>query len=259
MVSGVIEGESLTAAKQVIGEFNWHLLSEAELAQRAAEVLAQTPGLSPRRACQNIYSVVLCESCRDSDRCRQEQAYTELHTYLYRIAYHRWPEIAEDAAQEAIWLVFRDIAKVKKPGAFLYFAWCKLLHAIQRVKPDPRQIGNLPAEDLVPWRQPENYLEGDKRVAKSNRTASPDAPFPWDGSAGYWTDSINDDLADKLWNCLRSIWTEHPRARDQIRAFMWKHYDDLSEAEICQRLNQTPAQVQVLRSRAKRSLRKCLN
>ncbi|MBI3942383.1 MAG: hypothetical protein HY326_05165, partial [Chloroflexi bacterium] len=89
------------AAQAMLSQHGWGLLNEAHLASRASEMIPAgttlTKGLA-ERACQQVYATALYSACLDPSR--QELAYRELHTYLYRIARHQRPHLAEDAAQE---------------------------------------------------------------------------------------------------------------------------------------------------------------
>jgi len=212
------------AARRLIADLDWRLLAEAEFTARAAATLAERPEMTPLQACQHVYAATLYAACQDGRR--QEQAYAELYDYLYRIACHRRPELAEDASQEAIELIFRQIHTCREPGAFLCFAWYKLLQAIQRLSPHRWQREEPWPDDDLPWHPPD--------------------------------ESASDDRTERLWDCVREIWERHPRARDQLRTVLWKHFDGLSIEEIAGRLQKTPDQVYVLGSRGIAKLRQCM-
>ncbi|MBL7182908.1 MAG: sigma-70 family RNA polymerase sigma factor [Anaerolineae bacterium] len=226
-----MHGEGDTAAlcqaavRQLVGEFNWRLLSEEELVARAVETLAEKPQMTPTQACQNVYSRVLYDACQDAHR--QEQAYCELHYYLYRIACGRCPsDLVEDATQQALLLIFAQIDTCRKPGAFLRFAQLKLLQAIKTVQ---RRHG---------W--------GRETLVDDLLWISSEGPMP------------TDDRVEDLWDCIRHIWEKHPRARNQLRAVLWKYFDGLSDEEIAAWLKKRPADVHVLRSRGLKKLRRCM-
>jgi DNA-directed RNA polymerase specialized sigma24 family protein len=205
------------AIRRLIHDFNWRFLPQEEFVARCVETLAAKPAMRPVQACQNIYSRALYDACQDA--CRQEQAYAELHYYLHRIAWHRRPEVAEDATQEALLLIFEQIDTCRNPGTFLRFAQFKLLQAIKKVdRPPPPPPPEPSLEELVP----------------------------------------SDEKTGNLWRCIRQVWETHPRARNQLQAVLWKYFDELSDEEITGRLNKTPAQVHVLRSRGMKKLRQCM-
>jgi len=212
------------AIRKLVNDFNWLLLPEEEFVTRCAGALAEKPAMKPIQAGQNVYSQVLYDACRDV--CRQEQAYMELHYYLHRIACHRRPDVAEDATQEALLLVLEQIDTCHNPRTFLRFAQFKLLQAIKTVDRHPPPPEGSPVDDLL-W-------------LPSEELAPPD------------------DQADDLLCCIRQVWKTHPRARDQLRVVLWKYFDESSDEEIAEKLNTTPAQVHVLRSRGMKRLRQCV-
>ncbi len=118
----------------LIAQYDWALSSEADLVKQVLDTVP--PDASPdemRREAIHHYTTVLYEACRqDEDPHRREQAYRELHRYLYRAAHNRWPELAEDATQRALVLVYEQIECCREPGAFLAFALWKLRHAVQQ-------------------------------------------------------------------------------------------------------------------------------
>jgi DNA-directed RNA polymerase specialized sigma24 family protein len=209
--------------RRLIDEFNWRLLIEQEFVERTVETAAGNPAMTPIQAALNVYSRELYHACQGARR--QEQAYGELHDYLYRKACYRRPDLARDATQEAIKLVFEQIKVCRNPGTFLRFAEFKLLHAYKIVE---RQFGR---ETQVQPPFPEPSPEG-SMVAKEQITA--------------------------LLYCIRHVWETHPRARNQLRAVLYKYFDELSDGEIGTELNKTPSQVHVLRSRGIKRLRRCL-
>jgi len=214
------------AVSRLVGDFNWRLLSEEEFVARAMETLVEKPTMTPHQACQNVYSRVLYEACQDVRR--QEQAYGELHYYLYRIACDRRsdPVVVEDATQQALLLIFEQIDTCRNPEAFLCFARFKLLQAIKIVETRHGRGKEILVDD-----------------------------FPWTPLGGSMP---ADDQIENLWDCIRLVWERHPRARNQLRTVLWKYFDELSDEEIARRLRKTPAQVHVLRSRGMKKLRQCM-
>jgi DNA-directed RNA polymerase specialized sigma24 family protein len=208
------------AVRQLINDFNWQLLPEEEFVARSAKTLAENPAMTPIQACLNVYSRQSYDDCQDVRR--QEQAYRELDYYLRRIACRRRPNLAEDATQEALRLVFEQIDTCRNPGAFLRFAQFKLLQAIKIVDPSPHPPPPLPPQ-----------LSTEDIVLSSEKT-------------------------EDLWRCIRHVWETRPRARDQLRVVLWKYIEELSDEEIATQLNKTSAQVHVLRSRGMKKLRQCM-
>jgi DNA-directed RNA polymerase specialized sigma24 family protein len=210
------------AVRQLIDRFDWRLLPEEEFVAGCVRTLTEKPAMIPKQACLNVYSRELYDACQDV--CRQEQAYQGLHDYLYRTACYRRPEVAEDAVQEALRLIFEQIDTCRNPGAFLCFARFKLLQAIKIVD---RPLGVEPPYPPLPEPSPEDLM-------------------------------LSDVEMKDLFDCMRQVWETHPRASNQLRAVLWKYIDELSDEEIAERLKKTPAQVHVLRSRGMKKLRQCM-
>ena len=208
------------AVRQLINDFNWRLLPEEEFVARGAKTMSENPAMTPIQACLNVYSWKSYDDCQDV--CRQEQAYRELDYYLRRIACRRRPDLADDATQEALRLVFEQIDTCRNPGAFLRFAQFKLLQAIKIVDRYPPPLPPPPPEPSTE----DTVLSGEK--------------------------------TEDLWRCIRRVWETRPRARDQLKVVLWKYIEEFSDEEIGAQMNKTSAQVQVLRSRGMKKLRRCM-
>lgn len=78
------------------------------------------------------YTAILYEACQQTkDRARREQGYQELHRYLYRAAYQRWPAVAQTGTQRALVLIYEQLDRCPDPRMFLAFALSKLREACQ--------------------------------------------------------------------------------------------------------------------------------
>ncbi len=78
------------------------------------------------------YSCALYAACRQTDdHERREQAYHDLHRYLYRVAYNYCPDLADDVTQRAVFLVYEQIDRCQHPATFLSFARYKMLQAFK--------------------------------------------------------------------------------------------------------------------------------
>jgi len=120
--------------RALIEEYDWALLSEDELVELVLGSIE--PGISRtevKRQAKHHYTIATYKACRqDQDQDRREQGYCELSRYLFRAAYNRWPELAEDATQRALILVYEQIDRCRNPGTFLAFALGKLRHAFKQ-------------------------------------------------------------------------------------------------------------------------------
>jgi RNA polymerase sigma factor (sigma-70 family) len=141
------------AVQTLIARYEWALLSEDDLVERVAGMMPQ-PAVSHdlEKLIISQYVLALYEACRQSDDLsRRELGYGDLFRYLYRAAYNRWPDIAEDVTQRALMLIYRQIDRCQTPAAFLIFALFKLRHAAQQEQ-RARSTGQ-PLESLPPHLQ----------------------------------------------------------------------------------------------------------
>mgnify|MGYP000125132181 CR=1 FL=1 len=123
-------------AHELVARYEWRLLPADELVKQMLDaVVPETSEGELERVAKHRYTLTLYEAClQEEDLPRRERAYRELHRYLYRAAYNRWPELAEDTTQQAIILVYEQIERCRAPGTFLAFALWKLRHAFQIVQ-----------------------------------------------------------------------------------------------------------------------------
>lgn len=120
------------ATHRLIARFGWALLPADELADLALAAASPPPD-NLDQFVTTQYTIALYQACRAAPHSEQaERAYTDLFRYLYRVAFNRWHEIAEDVAQQALLLVYEQIDRCHEPRAFLSFAMFKLLHAAQQ-------------------------------------------------------------------------------------------------------------------------------
>jgi RNA polymerase sigma factor (sigma-70 family) len=145
------------------------------------------------------------------------------HDLLYRVALHRWPELAEDSAQRALVLVYEQIDRCRDPGAFVAFALFKLRHAF---KQEQRARGQEVAVD-------------DGLLAQVHADVAPPAV-----------------QVDRYESC-RALLAAIERLADEREraAIAFKFLGGQSDAEISEALGVTAAHVRVLRHRGLRRLR----
>ena len=162
MTGGISQGIDPTlqlacrrAVRTLIERHDWVLPREDDLVQWVLDSIGA--GEPPNNLERVVYSVALYEACRQTaDPGRRERAFLELHRSLFRTAYRRWPELAEDATQRALILVFEQMDRCQGPVTFLGFAFFKLLQgftaewrAIKRNPPPPP-----PPPPIPPLSQP---------------------------------------------------------------------------------------------------------
>lgn len=133
----------------------WQLLPERDLVELAIAGLSQdAQSVDLEREIRQQYTIALHKSCLQSeDRALRERAYTDLFHYLYRAAYNKWPDMAEDATQRALMLVFEQIETCRMPAAFLYFAYNKLRQAVTEIlrgRANEQLVGDEQLADILP-------------------------------------------------------------------------------------------------------------
>ena len=224
------------AAQAVLSRHAWSLLQESDLAAHAADLLAGVSAptqTQAERACQQVYAQTLFAAAQDPNR--QATAYREIHAYLYRIALRQRPDLADDAAQEAILLIYQKIDTCRDCGAFLKFAIYQLMTAYNRLTPrrleisleEPSQISDE-GEPLV------EMLTGDGSMeAEIEERALTKSFLRW----------------------LRGVFDANPRAHNQLLAVTMKYLEEYEDSQIAAALDTTIPNVHVLRSRGLEKLR----
>jgi RNA polymerase sigma-70 factor (ECF subfamily) len=225
---GSLNGACRRIAQALIEENGWSLLSEQELARR---LLCAEPDACARaepelrRLAQHQYTLALYAACRQTqDAARRENAYCELHALLYRVALRRWPELAEDAAQRALVLVYEQIDRCRDPGAFVAFALYKLRHALKQ----------------------EQRARGKEQAASEGLLAQIQADLP-----PLAAQVDEQERCQLLLAAMGRLRNERERA-----AIAYKYLGGQSDAEIGASLGITPGHVRVLRHRGLRRMRK---
>jgi RNA polymerase sigma factor (sigma-70 family) len=222
----------------------WAVLSEDEPVRLVLGAVSAGGPKSWAALAEHVYSIALHEACLEAaDPARQWRAYEELHQQLYRVAFHRWPELAEDAAQRAIELVFRQIERCHSPGAFMMFALWKLRQALKEerrlrglVGPRPPAAGT-PEETAITRPQ---LAGGDSREVALGRQVSPAL------QSASGNDAAEPDLARGLIDrdCLELLWASLLRLPnpEQRQAILLRFLGELDDQEIAARLGVTVGQ-----------------
>ena len=214
----------------LVERYEWSLLPQDSLVELVLKEIA-LPGLPTEsvdvrcieKQVKHQYTAILYEACRQKDDLdRREQGYAELFRFLFRVAHNRWPELAQDATQRALVLVYEQIERCRSPGAFLAFALFKLRHAFKQEQ-RPKNQESVPIEmvaDVKPDREtPEACLE-------------------------------EQDISQLLLETVMSL----PKEPEQ-KVILLKFFDGLSDMEIGERLGITTGYVRVLRHRGIARLR----
>ncbi len=124
----------LGIVQDLMAQYGWRLLPADVLVERVLDSASSVASPTElKRLVKHQYTLVLYEACLQAERPdRREQGYRELFRFLFRVAYNRWPELAEDVTQRALVLIYEQIDRCRSPGAFLAFALNKLRHAFQQ-------------------------------------------------------------------------------------------------------------------------------
>jgi DNA-directed RNA polymerase specialized sigma24 family protein len=237
------------AVRRLAQQYQWHLLTETDWVNAASAIVHEpVDAQAARRAGLTVYSQVLYQACQDPARC--EQAYRELYDYLWPQAHHKALELANDAAQVAIELVFRSfqdptLTKCKEPKAFLHFAQSKLRDALDRVN---KQQGRLHEPlDFSPY-QSDPAPTPEEQVLKDET----------DAERAQWRSAAIQRVALQVLTCLRQLWQDK-RLHQQLKTLILTFMDRINDEEIASRLQTARNNVQVLRSRGLDKLRVCLS
>jgi RNA polymerase sigma factor (sigma-70 family) len=203
------------------------LLQEDDLLERVwGSVQPEGAAVEVERLIKHHYTIALYHACwQTEDLDRRERGYCELFRFLFRAACNRWPELAEDATQRALVLVYEQIDRCQSPGTFLAFALNKLRHAFQQ---EQRARGREQSLENVMGRESA-------------------------GGAGMTFSALLDQQegCQALLDAIRRLSRE-----DQQKAILLKFFAGLSDGEIGERLGITPGHVRVLRHRGLARLRK---
>lgn len=127
-----------TAIAQLLANQDWQLVDADALLSAVCESsdVDDTAQMLRRRAIHEYSKVLYDACCQHKDPARRERAFHELHRYLYRAVYNRWPELAEDITQQAVLIVAEQLDRCRQPGTFLSFALFKSRDAMKRVLRD---------------------------------------------------------------------------------------------------------------------------
>ena len=232
------------AALHLLADFAWSLVPADELAAEAARHLGHVTDVSLTQAiiaCQTVYSRLLFGAC--AGETQREAGYRELFFYLYKLAYNRVPEAdVADVVQEALRLVYEKLDTCQQPETFLKFAYFRLRHAINRVR--PARLSRV--QSLDPWSE-----AGAEEPPPYATPLFMSLPQPEEAA-------LHGDEAASVRDCLQKLWRQQPRASEQLKALILKYFDELDDVTIAERLDTTVANVHVLRSRALKKLEVCL-
>ncbi len=211
--------------RDLIKKYNWTLLSENELVKLVlTSIESKTSSNELKRLAKHHYNIALYEACRqvvDRDRC--EQGYRELHRYLFRMAYNRWPDLAEPVTQRAVTIIYDKISDCQRPATFSGFAYFKLLQAFK------------------------DHIRG----------RSKDLPLEWLDQISTEEHSMLQTRFEAE-ECIRILIEaiKHLLDERQQKVIVSRFFEGLSDKEIAIHLKTTSGNVRVIRNRALKQLRR---
>lgn len=136
--------------RNLIAHYDWSLLTEEDLMTRIlVSNRHEDPPAGLERLVKNHMVMALYEACHPTAAPDQrERGYTELHRFLYRAARQRWPDQAEDVAQQTLLMVYEQFDRCRSPVAFLAFALGLLRWAYQKETGKTERTVGLTAANL---------------------------------------------------------------------------------------------------------------
>ncbi|MFZ1475695.1 MAG: hypothetical protein WAV74_06210 [Anaerolineae bacterium] len=247
-----------TALRSLAARFRWGLLTESAWIE-AAMLINPNPedDKAARRACLTVYSRTLYEACQE--RRRQDRAYRELFDYLYPQAHARDAELACEAAQDAIVLVYRSFAepklkKCQQPDAFLFFAQGKLRDAFKRLYLEWKRKNNA-----IPLGQSsDDDDQGDGHWSLDPADLRTPESELLEDEREQWIKVMVHHVAERVLRCLQTLW-EVQRLRAQTRTLLLTFMDRATDEQIAIQLRRTKGAIQSLRKHALDTLRACLD
>jgi RNA polymerase sigma factor (sigma-70 family) len=232
-----------TVVRELMADHDWRLLPEevfvsAVLNRLPAQQMIESEPL--RKWCINTYCQhALHPACLGTHGPqKRKRAFEELATYLYRLAYSTWPQVAEDATQEALIMIYDKVEHCHNPGAFLAFAIQQLRDAARkytRVEASADSLDVLLEQDIY-------------------------ADMPADAGLGTVGEGVEEtalyaDLRREVAARIKEVQQQNPKARRQLDAVGLRYFRELSNAEIAAALETTPENVAVLINRGLNKLR----
>lgn len=229
--------------RELMEDNDWQLLSEDVFVTAVLVRIPPEQTIEPallRKLCINTYCrEALHPACLGTQGPqKRKRGFEELATYLYRLAYRAWPQVAEDAAQEALVMIYQKAERCRNPGAFLAFAIQQLRDAARKLR--KAQTRELSLDELL-----EQDFYADLPAGAGVGTIDEEGP---EEAVLY------DDLRRLVAAGIKRVRQENPRASRQLDAVWLRYFRELSNEEIAGLLDTTPANVSVLINRGLKKL-----
>ncbi|HEY4690881.1 MAG TPA: sigma-70 family RNA polymerase sigma factor [Anaerolineae bacterium] len=255
-------------ARHTLIHRDWRLVGDAEagfLEEVLAEVETRLPfaqGRSLEALVEHAtivrYGHVWHTACRAEGTIHQERAIEELHTLLFRVAFHRLDrdqQLAQDCAQAALVKTWHNLDRIEDPGSFLWWALRILNNEInKRLTAGKRRVTDrrtgqtawqdveVSASDLQPEGHPEEEsVEYPTTFARLNGAPVDQAP------------AMTEDMRASLEAAIRACLDNERQQAVIVRIF----FDAKSRREVAEELGTTPQIVSVFKQRALKRLQAC--
>ncbi|MBX7233859.1 MAG: hypothetical protein K1X65_05695 [Caldilineales bacterium] len=242
------------AAQRLSAQFGWRLLTIPDWAAAAYEIdPSPADDKAARNTCLTVYSRTLYEACQD--RKHQEQAYSELHRYLWPQAYDRDSDLAADATQRALLRIFEALQSPSSnrgpQSAIVFLRFCQYM-LCQAIRDERRQRLLAPERVIsLDASPPGEAAEGEtwgERVP--NPSPSPEETVVADEADTAYqqqVDAVLPRLPRTVLESLQTLWKN--RTERQISAVVFTYFDQAGDDAIATHLHTNPKNVQPLRSR----------
>lgn len=231
-------------ARRLMADNDWRLIGETVFVEAVLAHVPADQALDPqqiRRWCISAYcSQALYPACLGAlGPDSQRRAFEELAGYLERIARRRWPDVAQEAVQTGLVMIYEKVRLCRTPEAFLAFAIQQVWDAAKK----HMRVGQR-AVSLEEW---QTQLDADGEAADRDIAAA--------GDEGLEAVTLDADLRRQVAARIRVAWQGHPRARRQLEAVWLRYLHELSNEEVARVLETTPQNVSVLINRGLEKLR----
>lgn len=250
--------------RRVLAERGWELVEDEE--DFAEEVFGElqrrlrlmTPVARSRKplvkviedATVNRYNHIWHAACGADGTIRQRQAFTELNQYLFSIALYRAnhdQDIAKEGTQEALIIVWKNLSKVRDPGAFARYAGMILGREVSRKlkKALERREKEMPESEL------QHGDDSDGEESEISRYPSKGGNRRQELTVlSTFPKEQREEVENVIKHCLK-------RSKQRQEVIITRFLDDKTVNETAEVLGKKPNDIYRFTNRAKESLKKC--